>query len=128
MNNNYKELNQQNINNMKRINQKIAQLDDIIRRLANYKRRGKLAPNKVQEYEQNISYIISELKNIFQKSKFISLNIDLSNKFMDLLMLWDSYKKGLEIKSREEEEMEANNLLNNIMAQHNNETYGTGRK
>lgn len=118
------EFQQKNIDNIKRFYQKIEKSDEFIRKLYEYKKIGKLTSNQIKEFETEIEKIIQYLEKIYKENKIISSNVDLSNKYMDLIMLWNYYKNGMEIKSKDEEAVEVRNLLNNIMGEYNQEHYG----
>lgn len=55
-------------------------------------------------------------------------NVDLTKKYTDLKIKWQEYMMGMELKSRQEEEFEADLLLNDIMKKYNDEQYGDNNK
>lgn len=122
------ELQHKNMEYINRIQQKIDKTEEFIRKLYEYKKLGKVSPEKIKEFEIEIEKIIKYLERTFRENRLISMNFDINGKYMDLMMLWNSYKSGMEIKSKQEEELEAKNLLDNLMGDYNREHYGVGKK
>ena len=122
------ELQHKNMEYINRIQQKIDKTEEFIRKLYEYKKLGKVSPEKIKEFEIEIEKIIKYLERTFREKRLISVNFDINSKYMDLMMLWNSYKSGMEIKSKQEEELEAKNLLDNLMGDYNREHYGVGKK
>ena len=126
MNNN--ELQKQILENIKHFRESILKTDEVIRRLYKYKTEGKLTPSQIKNFEMTIEQKINYLMKLFKRNKVTSMNIELNNNFMELKMLWDSYKEGLPLKSRQEENEEAERLLDNLMGDYNREHYGKGNR
>lgn len=126
MNNN--ELQKKILENIKHFRESISKTDEVIRKLYTYKTEGKLTPSQIKNFEMTIEQKIHYLMQLYKRNKAPSMNIELNNDFMELMMLWNSYKEGLPLKSRQEENEEAERLLDNIMVNYNREQYGKGNK
>ena len=121
--NNQNTLNQQQIyhQNLEKLSLNCDKIDKNIRRISQEKAR--LPKDKLRDVEKMIEDSLKILGNEINKMK----NMQLTEKYGSLMVLWSQYKFGMELKSKEEEEKEAAVLLDNIMGKYNEEHYGVQR-
>ena len=100
-------------------------LEDRIRFVAEAKKQASLQVDKIREAENVIQATITNLGN--ELARLGNNNLDVSTKYLDVKTMWEAYKLGMPIDSKEKEKAEADAKLNEIMGQYNQEHYQSGR-